>query len=281
MQDELNTIDDLFARQKLNDDTYWAARRKHLEDYYREAENLDVTAMAKELRTPTERFQHRMAGISEAESAGLFREHPELAGRARDAASEEARGALGIKNTMADYSKSRRELEQARPFLSREQYDRRRAELAGVERPEDSYRDEMKRLREARKVGDITPEEFERQRKRARREAVGRMTEDDRAAFQPTPAMAAGSREERETMVGSMFNAGRDADTRRASTKLDAIDAEHGRLQTPRMDSAPSRSDPNTAILNSVATKLDELRQTMAAAASSMESIDEKLTVVG
>jgi hypothetical protein len=143
--------------EKLSDEELLTrAKKGFLEDYYREAENLDAKSIRKRLKAGYDEFAAGMKSLRE--HGGEIGLSPEEIAREASRRNDEERKRLGIKDPLGDYAR------------------------------------DLAEQRKAMQGGLITPEEFKDWEKRRRRQAVGEI-DSDQPSLRPIAAMAAGSRE--------------------------------------------------------------------------------------
>jgi hypothetical protein len=167
---QIARLNDLWNRGELQrnrtrteaEQVYWAAARKYLGDYYREAHDLDAKGLRRELETPTERYRRKEDSLVKAEQGGLFgpgTEGADLAARARDRNQEDFRRGLGIRSPELDYGKQIRELEEAKRASAADR-QRRSREIEAAPRPMDdaTFQRRQRELDQSR--SGITNEEY-------------------------------------------------------------------------------------------------------------------------
>ena len=138
-QDEAGRIDRLHNRRLLNEDEYARISRKNLDNYYREAYNLDRKRLLDSLKTPVDKYQEQTDAMK---GMGFtLDQYNQLDEKARG----DLRKELGISDTLGDY---KREMEKLR-----------QAETHGVITPEES----VKRRKELRKKasGEMSADAFD------------------------------------------------------------------------------------------------------------------------
>jgi hypothetical protein len=159
----------LHAGQLTDEETLAQLKRRHLEEYYREAAGLDAKHLAKEMQSPWEKYQEEKKWRQKAQADGILT--PDLAGRAGAKADRDLKNALGISDPLGDYQKSLGDLDQA-------------YQSGG---------------------SGITKDQYEKRRQQLRDQAISGMAGDNQE-LHPTAAMAAGSREAHSLAVQNMLS---------------------------------------------------------------------------
>ena len=155
-QDETAKDRDLLRQKVINEEVYAAAARKHLEEYYREAANLDVKQLRESLKTPAQLASERKNWINDLANNGMLSRRD--ASRLNEEGALDLKKKLGVRDSVADYGKVMRE---------------------GWE---------------ALKNGQITRDEFSQLEKDRRKQALSESGSETKQ-LQATPGVLVGSRE--------------------------------------------------------------------------------------
>ena len=169
---------------------YAGIRKSYLEDYYREATGLDAKRINDSAKSEGQLYHDRLKNLDEMKGKGLIT--GEAADTERGRLGDEYRGRLGIKNPLGNYEKSLRDLE------------------------------------EARKAGDVTPEEFAKRHKELRKKAVGEMQEDDSQRVSLVGAMQVGSQQAYSVIANSQASDPKVAQNAQIIATLDKSDQKLG-----------------------------------------------------
>jgi len=199
-RDETAKDEDLFRRKAINEDTLASLRRRHLEDYYREAGAMEAKSLRDSLKTPAEHYAERSKWIHKMAADGLLSPAEEAKLNQND--QRDLKSKLGIKDPMGDYAKD----------IS-ERYD-------------------------AMKAGLITPEEYRRYKKDRTKTAADEMVEQ-KPKMQALGAMGVASREEHALLTNAMIGDPAKQDRQRVLAKLDDLrrSVENLRIPQPQLQS--------------------------------------------
>jgi len=109
----VNKAEGLFQHKKINAEQLFSIERRLLQDYYKEAEQLDAEAIRKRLRSGHEEYQRDLANLrAHGRDVGLT---PDEINRETGRRSDEERKRLGVSNPLGDFAK---DMEEHRKALS-------------------------------------------------------------------------------------------------------------------------------------------------------------------
>ena len=168
-----------------SEEAYKRVRLKYLSEYYQAEFGLDAKRLEDATKTGLDILNRERSGLAGMRSEGVI--------------SEEARGRG-----------------------DRDARDRYRSSL-GISDPVEMYRRKQEELEAAKKAGEITPEEYDRQSKRNKRSAVGESLADQQD-LQLMGAARSGSAAAYSMVVQSEVNDPKVQLARDTVTKLDSID---------------------------------------------------------
>ena len=142
-EDELAKAQDLFDKKIIHEETLGRLKKQYLEDYYRQADDLDADRINKAAKSDIQMYNKRLGTLMDMNQAGLIT--GEAFEKELDRSTKTIRRGLGISDPMGDYRESLKDLNEAlgSHVINEDEFEIRRKELRQRAERESKSNNEM------------------------------------------------------------------------------------------------------------------------------------------